>query len=89
MFINSTGVIAQIMESGTQNLTGGIIATLFMILLFLILVAMMFQIPLEYLAVLILPFCLAVGAYYSTFIIPITIIILYLSSILAKNWIYK
>lgn len=89
MFINETGIIGQIIQAGTENLTGNIVATLFMILLFLIVLAMMFQIPLEFLSILILPMCLSIGAYYSNFIIPITIIILYIAAIISKNWLFK
>lgn len=88
-FINSTDVIGRILESGTNTLTGSMVATLFFILLFLVVVAFMFGIPLEFLAVIILPFCLALGSYYSNFYIPIIIIIVFVSSIMAKNWLFK
>ena len=88
-FINSTDVIGRILESGTNTLTGSMVATLFFILLFLIVVAFMFGIPLEFLAVIILPFCLALGSYYSNFYIPIIIIIVFVASIIAKNWLFK
>jgi len=88
-FINSTDVIGRILESGTNTMTGSMVATLFFILLFLIVIAFMFGIPLEFLAVLILPFCLALGSYYSNFYIPIIIIIVFFASIIAKNWLFK
>lgn len=88
-FINETGVIGQIMEAGTQNLTGSMTATLLFILLFLMVVALSFGIPLEFLAVIILPFCLSVGAYYGTFMVPIIVMLIYISSIIAKNWLFK
>lgn len=88
-FINQTDVIGRILESGTNTLTGSMVATLFFILLFLIVVAFMFGIPLEFLAVIILPFCLALGSYYSNFYIPIIVIIVFVASIIAKNWMFK
>lgn len=89
IFMNSTDVIGRIMESGTNTLTGSMVATLFFILLFLMVVAFMFGIPLEFMAVIILPFCLALGSYYSNFYVPIIIIIVFVASIIAKNWLFK
>lgn len=89
IFMNQTDVIGRIMESGTNTLTGSMVATLFFILMFLIVIAFMFGIPLEFLAVIILPFCLALGSYYSNFYVPIIIIIVFVASIIAKNWLFK
>ena len=89
MFINNTGVISSILSAGTTNLTGSIVLTLFMILMFLIIIAIMFKIPLEFLVVLILPFCLIVASETSSFWIPITTILIYISTLLAKNWLFK
>lgn len=88
-FINQTDVIGRILDSGTQTLTGSMVATLFFILMFLIVIAFMFGIPLEFLAIFILPFCIAVGSYYSNFLLPIIIIIIFLASIIAKNWLFR
>jgi len=88
-FINATGTIGTIMSSGTSTLTGSIVATLFFILLFLMVLALMFGIPLEFLSVLILPFCIGVASYYSNFLLPVIIILLYVSMIIAKNWLFK
>lgn len=88
-FINATDTIGTILESGTTSLTGSMVATLFFILLFLMVIALMFGIPLEFLAVLILPFCIAVGAFYSNFLLPTIIILLYVAMIIAKNWLWK
>lgn len=88
-FINQTDVIGTVMEAGTKSLTGSMVATLFFVLMFLIVMALMFGIPLEFLAVIILPFCIAVGSFYSNFYLPIVVILLFVSSILAKNWLFR
>jgi len=88
-FINETDVIGQVLESGTQTLTGSMVATLFFILMFLVVMCLVFGIPLEFLAIIILPFCISVGAYYSNFFLPIVIIIIFVSSIIAKNWLFR
>jgi hypothetical protein len=89
LFINETETIGQIISAGTSNFTGTIVITLFSVLLVVMAIAMMFGIPLEFMAVLVLPFCLVVGAFYGNFIIPITLIVLYFASILAKHWLFR
>ena len=89
-FINVTGTIGTIMSSGTTTITGTMVATLFFVLIFLIVMALMFGIPLELLAVVILPFCIVVGAYYPQVILVIIIILaIYFGLIIAKNFIFK
>jgi len=87
--VNQTGSLGVILSAGTLSLTGSMVATLFLILMFLIAIAMMFRIPLEIIALLVLPFCLGVGAYYSNFMIVIVGILAFLSMMLAKNWLFK
>lgn len=89
MFLNITGAIGVILLRGTETVTGSIVATLFLILLFLMAVCMMFSIPLEFMAVILLPYCFAVGAHYSDFMIPIILIITYVSALMAHHWILK
>ena len=89
MFINSTGIIGTILDAGTQNATGNMIASLLFILLFLVVIALMFGIPLEFISIIILPLCLAMGAYYSDFFKPLIVVLIYVSAILAKNWLFK
>jgi len=89
LFINATDVIGTTMSSGTSSLTGSMVASLFFILLFLITMAFMFGIPLEFLAVIILPFCIACVTVYGNFWLPIVVIIMFFGSIVAKNWLFK
>ena len=86
VFLNDSGIIAGILTSGTLNVTGSIFLTLLFILLFLILIGIFFGIPLEFIAILIIPICIGTGAYYSIFLAPFGIILIYLSIIVAKNW---
>lgn len=89
MFINQTGIIGTILDAGTQNATGSMVATLLFILFFLVVIAFMFGIPLEFISIIILPLCLSMGAYYSDFFRPLIVILIYVSMILAKNWLFK
>lgn len=88
-FINTTGIVAGILEAGTTSLTGSMVVTLLFIFLVMLLIGLMFAIPLEYLSILVLPFALSIGAFYSNFLVPILIIIIYVSTLIAKNWIFR
>lgn len=88
-FINKTDTMGVILDAGTQNATGDLMVTLLFILLFLIAICLMFSIPLEFIAVIILPICLASASYYSDFFKPLIVIIIYVSMIIAKNWLFK
>ena len=89
VFINTTDIIGTIIGAGTENATGNLVVTLLFILLFLIVIALMFSIPLEFISVIILPLCLASASYYSDFFKPLIVILIYVSMIIAKNWLFK
>lgn len=89
LFINETGVLGTIISAGTTNLTGSVVASLFLILIFIIIMCMMFQIPIELIAVILLPFILGVCAFYGNFIIPVVVIIIFVSAIIAKNFLFR
>lgn len=89
MFINASETIGLILAAGTTSITGSMVATLFMILLFLMVIALMFGIPLEFMSILVLPFCIVVAAYYGNFMVPVIIILAFVSMLIAKNWLFK
>jgi len=89
IFINETGIIGTIIQAGTENMTGSLVATLFFVLLFLVAIAIFFGIPFEFMAVLLLPFSIGLGAYYSSFMVPIIVTLIIISSIIAKNWLFR
>jgi len=89
VFINETGIIGTIIAAGTQNVTGNLFITLLVVLIFLIVIGIMFSIPLEFIAILILPICLASGSYYHNFVAPLGIIIIYIATLITKNWLFK
>lgn len=89
IFINETETIGQIMSAGTTGLAGNLVTAIYLILIFLIVIALMFGIPLEFLSVIIFPFCIAIASYYGNFMTPVVVIIIYVSTIIAKNWIFR
>jgi hypothetical protein len=88
-FINATGAIGRIVEAGSTGVTGSVVATIFVILLVFFAISIMFSIPLEFFAVIILPFCISCTAFYSNFILPIIVIVFYVGFLLAKNFLFR
>lgn len=89
VFLNVTESIGSIINVSSTNFTGNIVGTIMLILIFLIIICVMFDIPLEFLSVIILPFCIVCAAYYSYFMIPIVVICLYVSILISKNFLFK
>lgn len=89
MFLNTSDVIGNIINAGTQNMTGDIVTSVYLIIIFLVAVCIMFGIPLEFMAVIILPLCLSIAAYYSDFMTPIVIIIVYVSALISKHFLFR
>ena len=50
VFINASQSLGLILLHGSQNVTGGIVVTLFFVFILLIIIAMMFSIPFEFTA---------------------------------------
>lgn len=89
LFINVTDPLGIIVQHGTQSVTGSLFATLLIILIFLVAIGLMFQIPLEFLSIIILPYCLACGSHYSSFVAPMGVILIYIATLITKNWLFK
>lgn len=89
MFINVTGTIGEVLNLGTIGTTGSIFVTLMIILLIIMAMAIMFQIQLEFTGIIILPLVLSYMAYYTEWVATGTILLIYFSIILTKNWIFR
>ena len=89
MFINETESFGQIITAGTTGLTGSVVATMVLILVVLFVISLILKVDFELFGIIILPFTIAVAAYYSVFMTPLIFILLYFSMILMKNWIFK
>lgn len=88
-FINCTETIGVVIGTATSTTTGSLFLTFFMILIMILALALMFGIPLEYMAILILPLMITYMAYYSDFLGIGSVILIYLSIILTKNSLFK
>ena len=89
LFINQTGIIGSIISSGTLTMTGTVVLSMIFIFLFLMVVALMFGIPLEFTGIIFLPLCIALASEFQQFYIALTAIIIYLSMVIAKNWLFR
>jgi len=89
VFINATESIGIIIGNATTYTTGSMFLTLFVVLLFILAMALMFGIKLEYTAILVLPLMLGYMSYYSEFITIGVIIIFYLGFLVTKNFLFK
>lgn len=64
-FVNETGTIGIIINKMVENVTGDMTVALFMILIFLIAVSFAFQIPFEYIMMLIvIPLSIPIAAFF-------------------------
>lgn len=87
--INSTGTLGLILLAGTQTLTGNLFLTLMLIFLFLLCVAIAFNIPMEFTLIIFLPLVLGCMAFYNNFISTGASIFIVLSFIITKNFLFK
>ena len=89
LFLNETGFIATLLTNITNNITGSLFLTLLLIMLFFIVVALIFRIPIEYTAVILTPLFLVFIAATSDFLAVGGLVLIYLGILFAKNFILK
>lgn len=85
-FINLTGSIGQVYTGINNNLTGSEFITLLLAIMLIMLFFLMFRIPLEASAVLVLPLIIICMAYTSNLFILGGVFLIYLGVLLAKNY---
>jgi len=88
-FLNCSQVIGQVIGEMTYSTTGSLFLTFLFLMLFFVAIAMLFQIRLEYTAIVIMPLLLAFMSYYQEFIGIGAVILIYLAIIITKNFIVK
>lgn len=71
--------------STINEVTGSLFITLLFIIMSIIFLAFLLRIPVEFTAILILPFLLTVSAYESSLMAVTGVLLIYLGLILAKN----
>jgi len=85
-YIQQGGLMEQFITHLGMNVTGEYFLPVLMIVLFIILVAIGSQIPMEWTAVLVLPVLITGMAYDSNWGTYLTVIIIYLAALVSKIW---
>jgi hypothetical protein len=88
-FINYSDIIGSIIYASAANFTGSIFMSLLMIVIFILALAALFGIRLEYTAIAILPLMLALMSREALFFPAGIVLLIYLSFIVAKNFIFR
>lgn len=89
VFIDVNNSIGIIIGSASQTTFGSMFATLMFLVVLLFAICLMFGIRLEYSAIILLPLIITLGSYYSEFIAMLVVLIIYISLILTKNFIFR
>lgn len=89
VFLNTTQTIGIILGQASTTTTGSLFMALLVLLILMIVVCMFFGIQLEYIAIILLPYLIAVAGEYQNFVAPLGIILIYLATILSKVWLFK
>ena len=89
MFYNSSGSFGIILNSFTYNVTGDLFLTLLCIVLLILAFCLMFRIPIEFSAIIVLPLLLTLMAFSSQFLAIGGLTLLYIGVLVAKNFLIK
>jgi hypothetical protein len=88
-FVDSNGTSVFLLTS-VNEVTGSLFITLFFIVLVLIIIALMLRIPIEFTAIIVLPFLISVTAYESSLMSVTGVFLIYIALLLANNfWFVK
>lgn len=84
--INSTDIVGVYLAAFTNNITGDIVATLYIHAVLFIALFLAAGIPIEWTMIFILPLTIYVAAYSTEFLKLGGFVLIYLGIMLAKNW---
>lgn len=88
LFINQSGTIGQIVTLMTNQGTGSLFLTFLLIVLSIMLLAMVFRIPLEFTAIIILPITLTLMSFIGNFWTFGGVLLIYLAILGAKYFFF-
>jgi len=86
VFINNNNTIGFILSNATDTLTGDLFITLLVIFIILIALALMFQIPLLFTTIILLPLMLGYMAFVSEFLAMGIVMLIYLAMVIAQTF---
>ena len=85
-FFNTSNTIGLILSNATDTLTGDLFITLLVIFIILIALALMFQIPLLFTTIILLPLMLGYMAFVSEFLAMGIVMLIYLAMVIAQTF---
>ena len=88
-FINTTGLIGQVLNYLTINITGHEVLTYLMLIMVLIGVCLMFKMPLELTLPVVFPVLIVLGLYATNLFYVLGVAMLYLAIIIGKTILFK
>lgn len=86
LFINDTGTIGIIYNAVTNNITGSEFLTLMGLILIIILFFMLFRLPIEATAILVLPMLITFMAFNDNLLALVGAVLIYSAILFAKNY---
>jgi hypothetical protein len=86
MFINNTGTLSGIVGVMTQNVTGSLFLSLFLIFIVLLFVTLALKVPMEYAILFMLPLLIVQAAYYSEWNALLGVSLIIIGVFFARNW---
>jgi len=87
---NETGVIGSIINEGTTGVTGNIILTFLLIIIFLFAICLMFQISMDLIGVVLIPIILTLSSFYGGIFLGIMVcIFIIIAWGTARNWLAR
>jgi len=88
-FMDWNGTIGTLVLSSVETTTGSLILSLLILMVFILAIALVFGIKLEYTSILILPLVLGYTSYYGDFVALLFTILVYIAFIITKNFIFS
>lgn len=85
LLINNTGLIGVIINYGTVNVTGSLYMTLLMMAIIFIAIGLMFRMPIEWIAIFLLPMALVMLAMDSMILGIVSAILLFFAILFIRN----
>lgn len=87
-FINQTGTVNTVLSGITTNITGDQFTTYLFVMLFIIMLAIAFRIPIEFTAIIIFPLFVVLAAYTTDYLSIFGVLLIYLGILIGKNFFF-
>lgn len=85
-FINATDIVGPLLSQGTNDVTGSLFLTLFIVFMVFVLLGLMFRLGIAEITIIMMPMLIALMAYYSEWYAVGGIMLIALGVIFAKNF---